>query len=99
MVLGHLGTHPNPHANSLLPLVRCLAIQKKTETELKKMPDINWAIIAPLIVLQVILAIFALTNIVKQEETNGPKWMWVLIILFVNTIGPILYFIIGRKNA
>jgi hypothetical protein len=63
------------------------------------MPDLNWALIAPLIVLQVILAVFALVNCMKQEETNGPKWLWVLIILFVNLVGPILYFVIGRKNS
>lgn len=63
------------------------------------MPDLNWALIAPLIVLQVILAVFALVNCMKQEETTGPKWLWVLIILFVNLVGPILYFVIGRKNS
>lgn len=63
------------------------------------MPDLNWALIAPLIVLQIILAVFALVNCIKQEETNGPKWLWVLIILFVNLVGPILYFVIGRKNS
>jgi len=63
------------------------------------MPDLNWALIAPLIILQVILAIFALVSCIKQEETNGPKWIWVLIILFINLIGPILYFVAGRKNS
>jgi hypothetical protein len=61
--------------------------------------DVNWSLVAPLIVLQVILMIAALVNCIKQEETNGPKWMWVLIILFVNLLGPILYFVMGRKNG
>ncbi|MFZ0445678.1 MAG: PLD nuclease N-terminal domain-containing protein [Bacillus sp. (in: firmicutes)] len=61
--------------------------------------DINWSLVAPLIVLQVILMIAALVSCIKQEETNGPKWMWVLIILFVNLLGPILYFVMGRKNG
>lgn len=63
------------------------------------MPDLNWALIAPLIVLEFILIIFALVSCIRQKETNGPKWMWILIILFINTIGPILYFIIGRKQT
>lgn len=63
------------------------------------MPDINWALIAPLILLQIILAVFALVHCIKQEETNGPKWLWVIIILFINLIGPILYFVIGRKES
>ena len=61
--------------------------------------DVNWSLVAPLIVLQVILMIAALVSCLKQEETNGPKWMWVLIILFVNLLGPILYFVMGRKNG
>ena len=61
--------------------------------------DVNWSLVAPLIVLQVILMIAALVSCMKQEETNGPKWLWVLIILFVNILGPILYFVIGRKNG
>jgi hypothetical protein len=60
--------------------------------------EINWALLAPVILLQVILLITALISCVKQEETNGPKWMWILIILFVNLFGAILYFLIGRKN-
>ena len=61
--------------------------------------DVNWSLVAPLMVLQVILMIAALVSCIKQEETNGPKWMWVLIILFVNLLGPILYFVMGRKNG
>ena len=61
--------------------------------------DVNWSLVAPLIVLQVILMIAALVSCIKQEETNGAKWMWVLIILFVNLLGPILYFVMGRKNG
>jgi hypothetical protein len=61
--------------------------------------DVNWSLVAPLIVLQVILMIAALVSCIKQEETNGPKWMWVLIILFVNLLGPILYFVMGRTNS
>ncbi len=61
--------------------------------------EINWQLVAPIIVLQVILMVAALVSCLRQEETNGPKWMWVLIILFVNLLGAILYFILGRKNG
>ncbi|CAM5222577.1 Phospholipase D-like protein OS=Ureibacillus acetophenoni OX=614649 GN=SAMN05877842_11047 PE=4 SV=1 [Ureibacillus acetophenoni] len=62
--------------------------------------EINWALVAPLLVIQAILMIIALVDLVKTdaERTNGPKWMWVLIVIIVNTIGPILYFIIGKKR-
>ncbi|KGA96693.1 Negative regulatory protein YxlE [Alkalihalobacillus alcalophilus ATCC 27647 = CGMCC 1.3604] len=58
---------------------------------------INWSLVMPIIILQLILMVFALFNCAKQAATNGPKWMWVLIIIFINIFGPILYFIIGRK--
>lgn len=60
--------------------------------------DINWGIIAPFLIIQFILVIVALIDWVKIQNTRGPKLMWVFIILFVNIIGPILYFTIGRKD-
>lgn len=60
--------------------------------------QINWALVAPIITIQVILILIALVDLIKTEKTNGPKWMWVLVILFINILGPILYFIIGKKH-
>lgn len=62
------------------------------------MNEINWAVIAPLLVIQGILMIVALIDWIRIKETNGPKWLWLIIILLVSTLGPVLYFIIGRKN-
>lgn len=52
----------------------------------------------PLIVIQLVIAIIALIDWVRIPETNGPKWMWLLIILLISLFGPILYFVIGRRN-
>ncbi|MGX6444096.1 PLD nuclease N-terminal domain-containing protein [Neobacillus sp. K501] len=60
--------------------------------------SISWGLIAPLLIIQLILLIVSLVDLARIEKTNGPKWLWVLIILFVNIIGPILYFVIGRRN-
>jgi hypothetical protein len=60
--------------------------------------NIPWAIIAPILVLQFILMIVALISCIRQEATNGPKALWIILILFVNLIGPILYFVIGRRH-
>ncbi|HLQ71388.1 MAG TPA: PLD nuclease N-terminal domain-containing protein [Bacillota bacterium] len=60
--------------------------------------SINWAIVAPLIGIQVILAVVALVDLIKAEDVNGPKWMWSLIIVFINIIGPIVYFVVGRRE-
>lgn len=58
----------------------------------------SWELVAPIIILDLILVISALVSCLKEENTNGPKWMWILVILFVNLIGPVLYFVIGRQK-
>lgn len=60
--------------------------------------NLNWALLAPVIIIQLILLAVSLVDLIRIERTNGPKWLWVVIILFVNIIGPILYFVIGRRN-
>ncbi|UJL47309.1 PLDc_N domain-containing protein [Virgibacillus sp. NKC19-16] len=60
--------------------------------------EINWAVIAPLLVIQGILLIVALIDWARADNTNGPKWMWFIIIVFLNIIGPVLYFIFGRSK-
>jgi len=59
---------------------------------------ISWEVIAPLIILQLILMVFALTSCIKEEKTNGPKWLWIIIIVAGNLLGSVLYFIIGKKK-
>ncbi|MFK3939340.1 PLD nuclease N-terminal domain-containing protein [Alkalihalobacillus sp. NPDC078783] len=58
---------------------------------------IPWGAIVPIIVLQFVLMVIALVSCSKDANTNGPKWIWVLVIIFVNLIGPVLYFVIGRR--
>ena len=65
---------------------------------MEALANIPWGLIAPLLVLQLVLAVVAIIDIARIHETRGPKWMWVVIALFVNTLGPIAYFIVGRKQ-
>lgn len=66
---------------------------------MNELASIPWALIAPLILVQFVLMIIALIDLVRIHATNGPKWLWAIIIVFVNMIGPILYFIIGRRQS
>lgn len=52
----------------------------------------------PILLLQLVLIVVALLDLARRERTRGPKWLWVLIILFVNLIGPIIYFVVGREE-
>lgn len=55
-------------------------------------------LLIPLLLIQLALVLAALWDLVKRDKTNGPKWLWVLIILFINFIGPIVYFVVGRDE-
>ncbi len=55
-------------------------------------------LIIPLVLLQLILIIVALVDLAKREKTRGPKWLWVVVIIIGELIGPILYFVIGREE-
>ncbi|GMQ78960.1 MAG: hypothetical protein BMS9Abin02_1509 [Anaerolineae bacterium] len=52
----------------------------------------------PIILIQIALVVIALWDLWKREATRGPKWMWVLVILMVNFIGPIIYLVVGRED-
>jgi Phospholipase_D-nuclease N-terminal len=55
-------------------------------------------LIIPLLIIQLALIIAALIDLWRREKTKGPKWVWLLAILFINYIGPILYFAVGRDE-
>lgn len=65
---------------------------------MEELANINWALIAPLIGVQFLLMIIAIIDLIRIPQTKGPKWVWALVICFVNLIGPIIYFIAGRKS-
>jgi hypothetical protein len=55
-------------------------------------------LLIPIILIQLGLMVAALIDIIKREKTKGPKWVWALIVVLVNMIGPIVYFIAGREE-
>jgi hypothetical protein len=55
-------------------------------------------LLIPVILIELALLVAALVDLIRRSQTRGPKWVWVLVIVLINFIGPILYFIIGRKE-
>ncbi len=55
-------------------------------------------LLIPLFLIQLGLMIAALVDLIKRKKTKGPKWMWIIIVVFVNMIGPIVYFVVGRED-
>ena len=57
----------------------------------------NLALLLPVIILEFILAITALIHVIKHPNYRfGNKAIWIIVVLFIQIIGPIFYFIFGR---
>jgi len=54
-----------------------------------------WLII-PIVLLQLGLMVYCLVDLSRRENTRGPKWMWVVLIVLGELIGPLLYLVLGR---
>ena len=57
-------------------------------------------LIAPLILLQLLLLVLAILDLFREERHVRflSKPIWALIIVFVNLIGPLAYFFVGREE-
>jgi hypothetical protein len=55
-------------------------------------------LLIPVLIIQLALMLFALWDLLHQPVTRGPRWLWFVVVIFVNIIGPILYFTIGREE-
>jgi hypothetical protein len=58
-------------------------------------------ILIPIFVIQIGLLIAALYDLTRPTRgvKGGSKVVWALVIIFINLIGPILYFLVGREDA
>ena len=59
-----------------------------------------WQLILILVVLflGILPTIIALVDILKSEGKGNNKVVWILVVLFANFFGAILYFLIGREQ-
>src|SRR5512132_297742 len=65
--------------------------------ELSELPVGFWVLVGILAVAQLGLMVFALVDLVRRERVaGGHKWIWLLVILFGNLLGPLLYLAVGR---
>lgn len=66
------------------------------------METFDFMLILPLVMLQLILIIITLLDVAKRDASTlqgENKLIWVLVILFINIIGPIMYLVIGKKKG
>jgi len=58
-------------------------------------------LVVPLVILELGLLVFGVVDLLREDRyvRGGSKAMWGVIIVFVNFIGPILYFFVGRLDG
>ncbi len=53
----------------------------------------------PVIILELALAITALVHVLKHPNYKfGNKILWIIVVLFIQIIGPVVYFLFGRGD-
>ena len=58
-------------------------------------------LLIPILVIQLGLLIWGLYDLTRPERRvkGDSKVLWALVIIFINIIGPIVYFLFGREEA
>jgi ABC-2 type transport system ATP-binding protein len=57
-------------------------------------------LVIPFVVVQVGLMLYALYDLFQEDRrVKGDKIIWALVIAFVNIIGPLIYFFVGRDES
>jgi hypothetical protein len=55
-------------------------------------------LILPLVLIQLVLMLVALWDIAHRDKVRGPKWLWVILIILGEMIGPVAYLLVGRQD-
>ena len=58
-------------------------------------------LLLPILIIQIGLIVLALRDLLRPERRvrGDSKLMWGVIIVVINIIGPILYFLVGREEG
>jgi len=53
----------------------------------------------PLVIVEIVLLVIALADLLKREYyKTDAKIIWAIVIVIIGIIGPVIYFIFGRKE-
>lgn len=63
------------------------------------MNNINFALLLPVIVLQLCLQVYTIVHIVKHQSYKfGNMWVWIVATVISGIVAPIVYFVFGKGN-
>lgn len=67
------------------------------------MPDLVslLPLIIPLLLVQLVLLVLAIYDLFQEDRKVRwvSKPVWAIIIVFVNIVGPLVYFFVGREDV
>ncbi|WP_440896632.1 PLDc N-terminal domain-containing protein [Amphibacillus sp. Q70] len=70
-------------------------------TDMSTLYQIDWGTILPLVIpiliLHLLLLAVALFDLYHRRDLVNRPIIWLIIILLLNTVGPLIYLIIGRR--
>ena len=55
-------------------------------------------LLVPLLLVWLVMLIAGLADLVRRQNTRGPKWVWVVVVICFSILGPVLYFLFGREE-
>jgi hypothetical protein len=58
------------------------------------------ALLGVIVLVEVALLVAALVDLLRRPDeavTGGRRWVWILVVVLLQTIGPIVYFAAGRR--
>ncbi|MBC1964288.1 PLDc_N domain-containing protein [Listeria welshimeri] len=56
------------------------------------------ALIIPVIILYLALLLTAIIDLARNWQTRKNPIIWLLVVIFINIFGPVIYLIFGRKE-
>ncbi|MBY7145078.1 PLDc_N domain-containing protein [Virgibacillus sp. NKC19-3] len=70
-------------------------------TDMSVLKEVDWGAILPLIIpvlaLHLLLLVVALVDLYRRRGMVNRPIIWLIVIVLLNTVGPISYLIIGRR--
>ncbi|RPI27746.1 MAG: PLDc_N domain-containing protein, partial [Actinomycetota bacterium] len=58
------------------------------------------ALLGVIVLVEVALLVAALVDLLRRPDeavTGGRRWVWILAVVLLQTVGPIVYFAAGRR--
>ncbi len=59
----------------------------------------NWAALAPIVILCLAFVVYCWIDIARNEVKGLPRWAWALIVALSIPLGGIVYLLVGRERS